>query len=183
MTDTAKQYTDLAQRLAAVADAVEPARWDDPSPCDGWSAADVISHVVETQRDFLAGHDVDLDAAPDVHNDPAKAWREHAGQVGGLLARPEIAEQTFDGFFGPTTVGEAMALFYGFDMIVHRWDVARATGVGTTFSPHELNQVETSVDGFGDHLYAEGICGAAVDIDPDASREDRLLARMGRDPR
>ncbi|MDO9496046.1 MAG: hypothetical protein Q7J48_10110 [Nocardioides sp.] len=35
-------------------------------------------------------------------------------------------------------------------------------------------------DGFGDPLYAEGICAPALDVPDDAPREDRLLARMGR---
>lgn len=183
MTTTTAQYQELADRFADVAGSVEPAGWDAPSPCEGWSAADVVDHIVTTQRDFLAGNDIDVGAAPDVATDPAKAWRTHADAVAGTLAQPGAAEKTFDGFFGPTTVGVTLARFYGFDMIVHRWDLAQAGGVTTTFSDAELDQIETSIDGFGEHLYGEGICKPAVDIDPNASRQDRVLARMGRDPR
>jgi uncharacterized protein (TIGR03086 family) len=181
-TITTTRYRELAERLATVADDVEPSRWDDPSPCEGWSAADVISHLVETQRDFLAQHGFDLGPAPDVHDDPARAWRVHAERVTAVLARPGAADTTFDGFFGPTTVGDTIARFYGFDMIVHRWDIARAAGLDTTFADDELDQVERSIDGFGEHLYMDGICERPVDVDPSASRQDRLLARMGRDP-
>ncbi|CAN5905874.1 TIGR03086 family metal-binding protein [soil metagenome] len=183
MDTTAAQYQELAERFAGIADAVDAARWDAPSPCEGWSAADVIDHIVTTQRDFLGSHDIDVGQAPDVAADPAKAWHAHADAVAGALAQPGVAETTFNGFFGPTTVGETLARFYGFDMIVHRWDLAQAGGVTTTFSDAELDQIETSIDGFGEHLYAEGICKPAVHIAADASRQHRLLARMGRDPR
>lgn len=176
-------YTELAQRLSAVADAVDRPRWRDPSPCDGWSAADVIGHLIDTQRGFLTRHDVALPPATEVDDDPARAWRRHAARVAEALARPGVADATFDGFFGPATIGATIARFYGFDMIVHRWDVARATGVPTSFSPAELDQIETSIDGFGEHLYADGICAPAVPIPASSSRQDQLLARMGRDPR
>lgn len=142
----------------------------------------MVDHVITTQRDFLDGHAVDVGPRPDVHADPAKAWRTHADGVADALERPGVAGTTFDGFFGPTTVGDTLSRFYGFDMIVHRWDLARAAGVTTTFSPAELDQIETSIDGFGEHLYGEGICQPPVDIDPSAPRQDQLLARMGRDP-
>lgn len=183
MNETAAHYQELAKRLGAVAESVDPALWDAPSPCEGWSAADVVSHLITTQREFLTGHRVDLRCTPDVDADPAKAWRFHAGDVADALARPGVTATTFDGFSGPTTVGETLARFYGFDMIVHRWDLARAAGVPTTFSPGELDQIETSIDSFGEHLYAEGICAPPVDIDPSSSRQSLLLARMGRDPR
>lgn len=183
MRSAAAQYRDRAEALAAVADGVSQRRWRDPSPCEGWSAADVISHVVGTQRNFLAEHGIDLGAQPDVEGDPAGAWRDHAEQVARVLARPGVADATFDGFFGPTTVGAAITLFYGFDMIVHRWDVALATGSRTTLSAEELDAVETSIDAFGEHFYGPGICAPAVAVDASASRQDRLLARTGREPR
>jgi uncharacterized protein (TIGR03086 family) len=181
--DTATHYRTLAERMATVIEAAAPARWNDPSPCAGWSATDVVDHVVSTQRDFLTRHDLDPGPARDVAADPPTAWRAHAEQVTGLLAQPGVAAQRFDGYFGPTTVGDTIAQFYGFDMIVHRWDVARATGITTTFTPDELEQIVASIDGFGEHLYADGVCGPPVDVDASAPRQDRLLARMGRDPR
>ncbi len=30
-----------------------PRRWDSPSPCEEWTARDVVGHVVETQGMFL----------------------------------------------------------------------------------------------------------------------------------
>ena len=188
MSDAAAEYAALAHRFSAVVAAVPPETWGAASPCAGWSAADVLAHVVATQRDFLVGHDLDLGAPVDpavAASDPAAAWDAHRRSVEALLAEPGVADHGFDGFFGPTTIGATLVRFYGFDLIVHRWDLARATGadpVLAELSAAELDQVEASIDGFGEHLYGEGICGPAVTVGADASRQDLLLARMGRDP-
>jgi len=181
-TDTtptiADQYAELATGFGAVLDTVDANAWAAASPCPGWTVRDVVGHVIGTQRDFFGGHDVDLGASPDL-DDPASAWRAHREKVEAILADPQVAELTFDGYFGPTTVGETLLRFYVADMIAHRWDVASAAGLDLRFTDDELTQMETAADGFGDALYSEGVC-ERIDIPDDADRQTRLLARLGR---
>ncbi|MBC8092962.1 MAG: hypothetical protein H7Y15_13685 [Pseudonocardia sp.] len=94
----------------------------------------------------------------------------------------DVLHRGFDGAFGPTTIGATLADFYGFDMVVHRWDLARALGTDTTFTAGEMDLMEASIAVFGHHLYGEGICAPAVTVPVDASRQDRLLGVLGRDP-
>ncbi|WP_238422728.1 maleylpyruvate isomerase family mycothiol-dependent enzyme [Gordonia sp. 'Campus'] len=171
-------YTRLADGLAVVLDSVPAETWTNASPCEGWSGRDVVAHVIDTQRQFFSGHDVDLGAAPPL-DDPAAAWRAHRDTVAGLLADPAVGDRAFDGHFGPTTIGETLIRFYGFDMVAHRWDIARAAGVDHTFTDDELTEMETAVDGFGDALYSEGVC-ERVEIPADADRQTTLLAKLGR---
>lgn len=175
-----RAYLDLAGGFATAADALAPADWDRPSPCEGWTARDVVAHVIDTQRDFLAGHGVALADRPSL-DDPAAAWRTHSADVGAALADPAVAGRAFDGHFGPTTVGDTLLRFYGFDMIAHRWDVTAATGRAHTFTDDELDAMATAADGFGDALYGEGVC-VRIDIPAGADRQTRLLARLGRGP-
>lgn len=172
-----QQYARLADPFGAVVGHVTD--WDAASPCAGWSARDVLGHVVQTQREFLGSHDVDLGDAPDLA-DPAAAWRQHDRDVRSALADDTIGEREFDGYFGRTTVGETLTTFYGFDLMVHRWDLARAAGRDERFTDDELGALETSVEGFGDQLYAEGICKPGVTAPEGADRQQRLLARLGR---
>ncbi len=152
--------------------------WSAPSPCEGWTARDVLGHVIETQRDFLAGQGYPS-PAPDL-GDPARAWAGHDAWVRGLLADAATAGQRYEGHFGPTTVGDTMVDFYGWDLLVHRWDLARAAGQEVEFSDAELDTVEGAAEGFGDMLYADGICAPALDVPADASRQSKVLARLGR---
>ena len=75
--------------------------WTRPSPCEGWTARDVVGHLVQTQRDFLTGRGFDLGLAADIDSvdvmDPAAAWRAHAAAVTGLLARPEVKAAYLEG--------------------------------------------------------------------------------------
>lgn len=160
--------------------AVPGPAWSAPSPCRGWTAGDVLAHLVATQRSFLADRGLDLAPAPDVAADPVGAWMAHAAEVEELLARPEVVGQAYDGYFGPTTLGESMVRFYVMDMVAHRWDVARATGSDEAFTDAELDQLELQLDGYGDAAYAPGVFEPALDAPPGADRQVRLLARMGR---
>lgn len=182
MTRTRTDY-ELANRpLQAVLDAVDPTRWSADTPCEGWSARDVVAHLIGAQREFLTGHGADLGQEPDLDDDPAQAWRTHATHVMAALADDAVAGAAFDGYFGPTTVGDTLARFYVWDMVVHRWDVARATGGDASLTDDELDRVENGADGFGDALYSDGVCAPGVEAPPGSDRTQRVLARLGRTP-
>jgi uncharacterized protein (TIGR03086 family) len=179
MNATAESFDTAERPLSAVLDALPAAAWAAPSPCEGWTAADVVAHLVETQRDFLCQRGVELGAAPEVVADPAAAWRDHAKRVREALT-DDLVATPYESFFGPSTVGETFGQFYVWDMVVHRWDVARAAGTDTSFSDAELDQIERDVEGFGPALYMEGICRDGVEPPAGADRATRLLARLGR---
>ncbi|WP_347060363.1 TIGR03086 family metal-binding protein [Blastococcus sp. HT6-30] len=180
MISPARSHEAADRPLSALLDAVPPAGWTRPSPCEGWTAADVVEHMIGTQRDFLTTHGVDLGEAPDVAADPAAAWREHATRVAEAVSDEAVAARAFDGFFGPTTVGAAFEQFYVWDMVVHRWDVARAVGADAGLTDEELDRIEAGADVFGPALHMDGICRPALDVPEDADRTRRILARLGR---
>lgn len=172
-------YLAAADRFSDTVEAVDAAdAWAAPSPCEGWAAADVLIHVVDTQRNFLAGRGVDL--GPRAVGGPAEVWRGHLAATRAVLADEARATTTYEGYFGPTTLADTLQDFYGFDLRVHRWDLGRAAGVDVTWREEDLDAVEAAVDGFGEAMYTEGICGPALPVAGDASRQARLLARTGR---
>ncbi len=153
MDTTLTQYRTAAQPLTEVIDSVPSDGWSRPSPCEDWSARDVVGHLIETQRSLLGEHGVELGPAPDVDADPAAAWHAHAGRVTAALSDDAVPAIAFEGFFGPTTLGDTLVQFYVWDMVVHRWDLAVAAGTGTTLTDEELDRVERGIEGFGDALY------------------------------
>lgn len=180
MNRTSTQYDAADRPLTTTLDAVPSAAWRRASPCEGWSAAAVVGHLIGTQREFLATHGVDVGEAPAVDTDPAAAWREHAKRVAQALSDDAVPARTFDGFFGPTTIGAALEQFYVWDMLVHRWDIARAVGSDASFTEEELDRIEAGAEGFGPALHMDGICRPAVEVPSDAGRDVRVLARLGR---
>lgn len=181
MTDSsvAETYADLADGMATVIASVAPQQWDAASACAGWSARDVLTHLIDTQREFFERHGFALPPRPDPA-DPVTAWSTHTATIREILADPQVPARAFDGHFGPTTIGETLLRFYGFDLIAHRWDIAAATELPYRFTDGELDRLEDGIAAFGDAIRMEGVCGPAVEVGPDADRQSRVLAVLGR---
>ncbi len=181
-TDAASDYSRKAGAVAALIGDAGAADWTAESPCEGWTAADVVAHLIDTQRDFLAGHDLSV-PNPAPSEDPAQRWHRHSAHVAALLQGPAIAERSIDGFFGPTTIGATMEQFYGWDMLVHRWDLARAMDRDAALSERELDWIEAALSMFGEALHMPGICAPAVEVEESQPRLVQVMARLGRDAR
>lgn len=183
-TPTTDQYLSLfhqrAEEFTRVVEAVD-GDWDAPSPCEGWSARDVVGHVIGSQREFLSRQGLDAGAEPDLA-DPVAAWREQLTHVRAVLAADGVASREYDSYFGRTTIAATFADFYGWDLVVHGSDVARATGQEWSVDEAQAAALHATADGWGEALHSEGVCAAEVQVADDASVTDRLLARLGRDP-
>lgn len=179
---TSERYEHADRPLTALLDSLSPQQWDAPSPCEGWDARQVVRHLIETQRDFLVGRGLDLGDSSDVdvEGDPAAAWRAHSRTVSALLVQDALMATSYDGHFGPTTIGDTLERFYMFDMVAHRWDIARAVGTEAAFTDAELDQLEAGIASFGNAIYMDGICKPPVDPPSGADRQTRLLAELGR---
>lgn len=186
MTDTAQKFSARADSFGAILESVDHQQWDAPTPCEGWSVRDIVEHAIETERAFLDQHglvrqDLDPGPAPELADLPT-AWRDHAAAVTEVLAREGVADREYDGYFGRTTIAATMADFYGWDLVIHGSDVARATGQSWSISDAEAASMHATADTWGDALHSEGVCAPAVQVADDASVTDKLLARLGRDP-
>jgi len=176
MNPQISDYQANAEKFGAVVDGAGD--WSGDSPCDGWTATDVLDHVVDSQRSFLEQRETEIGGRPT--GAPPEVWRAHQAAIGSVVTDEEFVTTEYDGYFGRTSVADTLANFYGFDMLVHRWDLARALGQDVTYEDAELDRIEQALDGFGDALYSEGVCQPAIDVPDDAPRQVRLLGRMGR---
>jgi len=176
MTPLTERYLTQADLFTAVVDAATD--WTAPSPCEEWTATDVVEHVVSTQRGYFDQRGAHLGDLPG--DDPSTRWHTHLRQVRDVVADDGFATTEFDGYFGRTTVDELLANFYGFDMTVHRWDLGQAVGVPVTFTDDELDRIEQAVDGLGEMLYSSGACKPPLEVPDDAPRQQRMLGRLGR---
>lgn len=175
---TALRHRDANAPLTEVIEAVDAEAWNEQSPCEGWTARDVVAHLVDTQREFLIGRGLDLGERPDL-DDPAAGWREHTGRVAALLTDDALVDAPYEGYFGPTTLGATFEQFYIWDLLVHRWDIAQSVGIRATFTDAELDRMEAGADSFGDALYMDSVCKSGVESASD-DRQSQILARLGR---
>jgi uncharacterized protein (TIGR03086 family) len=180
MNSTLTEYEAAQRPLTAVIEAVPTGAWTSPSPCEGWTARDVVRHLIETQRELFTGQGLTLGDQPDIDPDPAQAWRNHAERLRQVISDDAVPAIAYAGYFGPTTFGATLEQFYVWDMYVHRWDIAQAAGLDAALTDTELDRIEQGADSFGNALYMDGICRPGTQAPAAAGRLAHLLARLGR---
>ena len=180
MTEISERYRRLSDAFADRIAAVPADRWDGPSPCEGWTALDVVRHVVETQGMFLGLVNRKLGPLPDVAEDPAGAWDAARATVQSDLEDPARATEEFQGQSGRRSFEDAIDRMINFDLVVHGWDLARATGQDERIDPGDVQRVFTGARSLGPGLRGQGVCGAELEAPADADEQTRMLAFLGR---
>ena len=155
--------------------------WSAPAPVDGWTARDVVEHLVGWFRVFLADGGVDLTAGPSADDDPAAAWHHHADGVQALVA--ERGEESFTHpYAGTHRLADAVDRFYTADVFMHSWDLARASDQPAGLDDDFAAQLLEGLRGMEQLLRESGQYGPAVAVPDDAPVVDRLMGFIGRDP-
>lgn len=180
MSDIAARYARLASQFAAKVAAVPDERWSSPSPCDGWTALDVVAHVVETHGTFLALVGRESPEAPDARDDPVAAFDVVRRAVLADLQDPDRARETYEGPLGVKSFEWAIDRFQSFDLAVHGWDLARAAGLDEAMEPDEVERLMATAESWGDTARRSGVFGPAIEPSRDADPQTRLLAFLGR---
>ena len=176
--------------FGAVVDQVPAGSWDDASPCEGWTALDVLGHLSST-IDFgisiLEGEQPtwpEADRPADlVDGDPATAWRATAERARAALGGADL-EQVMDTPMGPRTVADRLA-FPAIDLYVHAWDIGRAAGIEVEIPDEVATFAHTYIDPFPEEVVRgpDGSFGPEVEVGANATSTERFLAWTGRDPR
>jgi uncharacterized protein (TIGR03086 family) len=155
--------------------------WDAPTPCDGWVARDVVRHLVEWVPAVLARGGVEFATIPSADDDPVAAWRALDAGIDAALTGPAIASREFDvGPPGTMTVAQAVDMLVTGDLLVHTWDLARATGLDEHLDADLVHGMADALAGMGDALAASGHYKPAVEVPDDADEQVRMLALTGR---
>ncbi len=155
--------------------------WSAPAPVDGWTALDVVDHLVSWFRGFLSAGGIELAPGPSVAGDPVAAWEHHAAGVQGLLD-DRGDEEFVHPYVGPHPLARAVDQFYVTDVYMHSWDLARATGQEAGLDEDFAGQVLEGMRPIEAMLRDSGQYGPAVPVPDDAPAIDRLMGFVGRDP-
>jgi uncharacterized protein (TIGR03086 family) len=184
MSEIAERYRRVAGRFTARVNEVPDDAWDNPAPCAGWVARDVVRHLVDWFPAFLAAADGPaLPARPSVDEDPAGAWAALDSGVQALLDDP-VASATVicHPRAGTHRLDDAISAFFLGDVVVHTWDLARATGLDETLDPEMVHDMLVNMEPLDDMLRASGQYGPRVAVAADADEQTRLIAFTGRQP-
>lgn len=180
MSAISERYAIVSAAFVDKVAGVPEDRWDAPTPCEGWTVRDLVGHMIDNHRRFLGLVGRELDPLPPAEQDAVGAITVAREQVLAALRDPARATETYEGRFGVRTFEWAVDTFLSFDLVIHGWDLARATGQDETIPPDEVDRLLRAAPDWGDMARAPGVFGPEVEVPADADRQTRLLAFVGR---
>ena len=175
-----------ARRLADLVAAVPDEALDRPTPCARYTVGDLLDHIAGFAVAFTAAaRKTPLDGAPpgDASRLPAD-WRE---RIPRQLITAAQAWSDPDAWTGMTAAGGvdlpgdvagAVALD---ELVIHGWDLAKATDQPAGYAGPGLDSVYETVSHFR-AAGVEGLFGPAAPVPDGAPLFDRILGLAGRDP-
>ena len=158
VSEISERYRRVAGRFTERVNEVPDAMWERPAPCDGWVARDVVRHLVEWMPAFLtSAGGPPLPVGPSVEDDPAGAWAALSAGIQALLDDPAAsATEISHPQAGTHRLDDAIAMFFLGDILLHTWDLARATGLDETLDPEVVHDMLVGMEPLDEVLRASG---------------------------
>jgi uncharacterized protein (TIGR03086 family) len=181
MSDIVERYQRITGQFTARVQAVPPGAWDRPSPCEGWTARDVVGHLTGWIPGFFGAQGVEFPPVPSVEDDPVAAWETVQSTLAKALADPALAAKPVETPFSTQSLGETVDMIVTGDVFTHTWDLARATGQDETLDPAQLQLMIAAMGAMPEEaLRADGMFGPAIEVSADADDQTKFLAYVGR---
>jgi len=187
-------YEAFDRAVASTAGIVETVRPDQagaPTPCTEWDVRDLLNHIIGTlwlSEALLSDHAPRHPMAPGGLPGTDLAGPDPAGAYAEASAAALTAASAGDSLtrVHPTPLGDmpgpALAGFTTLDLLVHGWDVAKATGQPAA----QDGALAGHVLAFAEQAITPGFraprIGPAVPVAADAPVTDRLVGFLGRQP-
>ena len=145
------------------------------TPCSDWSLRDLLNHMLDTQNYFISAGRGE-DASPPGPTPPSLL-------SGDAVADFKQARQNVLETYGQEGViektGPALGIAFA-DMLLHGWDVAKATGQDATMPDGLPQAAYDTIHGRFTDEQRKGVFAPELPVSEDALPQERLLAYTGR---
>ncbi len=179
MSSTLERYdaavSDFRRRLEPLA----PSDFARPSPCEGWTAGELVDHTIGavTLVAGLVGDRAPADTTASFTERYDRATRDLRAKV----ADPVLGTTVVESPFGTLALKQLVSSIVVHDVLVHTWDLARATGgdeqLDEELVAHTYEHMSPLDDVLREHGFAK-----KVDAPDGADAQTRLLCFLGRRP-
>lgn len=169
-------------------DGVKTDEWHRPTPCSEWDVKQVANHIIGEnlwaaelfQGKTIAevGSRLDGDLAGD---DPARAYAVSVEASTPVVSATDAMETTCHLSFGDYPGSDYAAQLF-MDLLVHGWDIARATGQDSRLDPDLVRACLPVAEQLTTQFRSAGVFGENLLVSADADPQTKLLALVGRRP-
>jgi uncharacterized protein (TIGR03086 family) len=187
---TSASFVDLASaadRVTRLLDGVTDDRLEAPTPCADTTVGALLSHLLGLAEAFraAAAKEPDPGAPPAVQPAPDPQWRTLLPQrLDALVAawRDPAAREGKTSAGGVEMPAATIAVVALDELVLHGWDLARATGQAYAADPESVQACLGFVEAAARPEGVPGLFGPPVAVPADAPVLDRLVGLSGRDP-
>jgi uncharacterized protein (TIGR03086 family) len=155
-------------------------KWTAQSPCEDWTARDVVAHVVRNHRSMAAAATGSEAEELSDDEDPGRAWSDAYERIRTLSKDPDVLAKPVNGPAGPLPLEEALGSLVSMDTHIHTWDLARAVGGDERLDPDVVRFSWAILEPMDAMLRRPGVFGPKLDPPIDADEQTRLLYFLGR---
>jgi uncharacterized protein (TIGR03086 family) len=186
MTDIAELHAQALDATERIVAGIPAGRWHADTPCDGWDVRALLNHLVAGNwwaGELAAGATIEgvggrLDGDL-LGGDPLASYQASAKAAAEVFRRPGALDAPCAVSYGPVP-GSVYAGHRFFDVFIHGWDLAFATGQDTTLSAGLMRECEEILCPQLEALRVAGALAAPLPAAPGASAQTRFLAMLGR---
>ena len=186
MSDIAELHAQALDHTGRIGSGIGPDRWQGDTPCAGWDVRSLLNHVVAGNLWAAAlgaggtiegvGDRLDGDV---LGADPAGSYAVSASGAAAVFRRPGALDAPCAVSYGPVP-GSAYAGHRLFDVFIHGWDLAVATGQDTHLDPALMEACREVIEPQLEAFRAAGAVGSGLPVPPGATAQQRFLAMLGR---
>jgi uncharacterized protein (TIGR03086 family) len=182
-----------AERMAGLIEGVPDVLLGGPTPCPKYTLGDLVDHVSSLTLAFTAAARKDTGAtrAGRARGDASRLgddWRDRIPRDLAALAEAWRDPAAWTGMTragGIDLPGEVAGMVALDELVIHGWDVARASGQPYDSDHESLEAVHgfvAQMSGPEREQAREGLFGPEVPVPDDAPLLDRVIGLTGRDP-
>ncbi|MBC9726911.1 TIGR03086 family metal-binding protein [Streptomyces sp. TRM68367] len=194
MTDTTRPTVDLGPQtriVARLAAGVTDEQLGGVTPCPEYAVHHVLGHLLGLAVAFRDAGRKELGATTDTSPDSAlpdlgPGWREELPKVLDELADAWRDPKAWTGMTragGVDLPGDVAGAVAADELVIHGWDLARATGQEYTPDPAALQASYGLLSAAAEEAERDaGMFGAVVPVPPGAPLLERAVGLSGRDP-
>ena len=181
------QYQRALLATGRIVAGVRPEHLAKPTPCRDWDVRLLLNHIVGGNYMFAEvarGGRVEGTGEMEDYTrpDPGTNYLASAEAVLAAWSEPGAMDRRCHMPFGDIPAPAAVSIHF-LDLVVHGWDLARASGQDATIAPDlAAEALDISRDLLSDELREAGVFGPEVPVSADDPLHDRLVAFMGRRP-
>lgn len=186
---TTHDLAPAAAQVARLVDGVDDDQLGAATPCEDWTVAILLDHLLQLTAAFTAAADkTPLRGDAELNGTLPAGWKVQLHERLDALVAAWGASEAWQGEAeagGVVMPAEMMGVVALDELVLHGWDLARATG--QPFHAHPVNvaaclNFAAAMSEPGQEAGREGLYGPVVPVSADAPDLDRLLGLTGRDP-